>query len=446
MHRAPGPELRAAAVRRDRLGARVTVLGNALALAATAGTGVITGVLAHSAQAADLQKAQAKAQAEAAARAAAGPQVRLVPKPVKVVTVKVRDEHGAQGRLVGSAHDDRAPEHEHADDRDPDHDDPHHDAGAHVEQQPAGHDQLGLVIAAPTAGPAQVRLRALGTEVHVLVTEPALLAEAEARTRGWLDDVDRACSRFRDDSELLALRGSTGVGPVLGGALRAALEVAELTDGLVVPTLGGALRAAGYDRTFDALPADGPAAVALPLPPEAWRDVRLDGDVATVPAGVQLDLGATAKAWAADVLADLLAGLGTGVLVNLGGDVAVAGPPPAGGWDVGVTDRPGAPLVQVVTLEQGGLATSSTTARRWRRGGVVLHHVLDPVTGRPAPETWRCVTVAAPSCLEANAATTAAVVLGPDAPQWLTAVGHPALLVAADGSTTRLNGWPEDAP
>ena len=94
MHRSLRHPLAVAQARRDRLGTRVTVLGNALALAATAGTGVLTGVLAHQAQAADLQKAQEKARAQAAARAAAGPVVKLVPKPVKVVTVKVRSTSG----------------------------------------------------------------------------------------------------------------------------------------------------------------------------------------------------------------------------------------------------------------------------------------------------------------------------------------------------------------
>lgn len=292
---------------------------------------------------------------------------------------------------------------------------------------------------------ADVRFRAIGTDVHVLVTEPGLLADAELVTRAELAALDLACSRFRPDSELVRLRGRARVSPLLAGALRAALDVAEETDGLVVPTLGRALRAAGYDRTFAELPQDGPAAVALPLRPDAWRDVRLDGDVVTLPAGAELDLGATAKAWAADRIAARVAALGTGALVNLGGDLAVAGPRPEGGWAVEVSDRPAdGTTVQAVAVHEGGLATSSTTARRWLRGGVALHHVLDPATGRPAPETWASVTVAAPTCLAANAASTAAVVLGPDAPAWLEAGGLPAVLLASTGEVVRVNGWPEE--
>ncbi len=294
---------------------------------------------------------------------------------------------------------------------------------------------------------AQVRFRAIGTDVHVLVTEPALVDEAEAVVRAELDALDRACSRFRDDSELVHLQGRTRVSPVLAGALRTALEVARDTDGLVVPTLGGALRAAGYDRTFRQLPQDGPAAVALPVPPRAWQDLRVDGDVVTVPRGVELDLGATAKAWAADRIAVRVAALGTGALVNLGGDLAVVGPAPDGGWSVEVSDgAPDPTVLQVVAVHEGGVATSSTTARRWLRGGVALHHVLDPSTGRPAPETWASVTVAAATCVEANAASTAAVVLGPEAPAWLEERGLPAVLLGRDGQVVRLGGWPEKNP
>lgn len=288
-----------------------------------------------------------------------------------------------------------------------------------------------------------VRLRAIGTYVHVLVTEPEVLAAAEALVVAELDALDRACSRFRPDSELAQLAGGpTRVSPLLAGALSAALQVAHDTDGLVQPTLGRALRAAGYDATFAALPADGPAAIGLPMHPDLWRAVVVDGCDVTLPPGTELDLGATAKAWAADRIAARVEALGTGALVNLGGDLAVAGPAPEGGWPVAVQDRPDGAVAQTVALASGGLATSSTTARTWRRGGHVLHHILDPLTGAPAPPVWDCVSVAAPTCLEANAASTAAVVLGADAVPWLVERGLPACLVARSGDVVRLGGWP----
>lgn len=282
-----------------------------------------------------------------------------------------------------------------------------------------------------------------GTRVHLLVTDPASLAAAEELSRAFLDAVDRACSRFRPDAELARVVPGrpTPVSPLLAAAVEAALTVAELTEGLVDPTLGRHLTALGYDRTFAALPATGPTAVALPVT-VTWREVLLEGTRLTVPPGVQLDLGASAKAWAADHLAAHVAALGTGVLVNLGGDLALAGPAPEGGWSIEIADRPGAEGVTTVLLDSGGLATSSTTARTWDRGGSRLHHVLDPATGRPAPTVWASVSVVAGSCLEANACSTAAIVLGEQAPDWLAARGVPALLLSSAGEQVRVGGWP----
>jgi thiamine biosynthesis lipoprotein len=285
----------------------------------------------------------------------------------------------------------------------------------------------------------------IGTYVHVLVTEPALLADAESLVLDGLAQLDAAASRFRPDSEIARLTGATGpvaVSPLLAALVQAALDVAAASDGLVDPTLGRHLRASGYDRTFAEVPQDGPAAVALPATPGRWREVVLDDGWLTVPAGVELDLGASAKAWAADWLAEQVAALGTGALVNLGGDLAAAGPVPDGGWPVEVSDRPDGCPVQVVAVEQGGLATSSTTARAWRRGGRPVHHVLDPRTGQSAPSDWACVSVAAGSCLEANTSSTAAVVLGAAAPAWLAERGVAALLVGRGGAEVRVGGWP----
>jgi thiamine biosynthesis lipoprotein len=161
----------------------------------------------------------------------------------------------------------------------------------------------------------------------------------------------------------------------------------------------------------------------------------------TVPTGVQLDLGASAKALAADRAATAAAAAvpGTGVLVNLGGDIAVAGPCPVGGWTVGVGDDHRGAADQTITIESGGLATSSTTVRRW---GANRHHIIDPRTGIPAGSCWRTVSVAAASCVDANTAATAAVVLGPIAERWLSERELPARLVRSDGAIVIVGGWP----
>ena len=232
------------------------------------------------------------------------------------------------------------------------------------------------------------------------------------------------------------------------------LRAARLTDGDVDPTVGAAMNAVGYDRDFSLVQLEGPAVKLTVRTIPGWRQVEFDeaARLIRVPPGVRLDLGATAKAWAADrSTARIAAGLGCGVLVSLGGDIAVSGPPPADGWRVRVQDISGRPEdppagpSAVVTIAGGGLATSSTAARRWRRGGDVLHHILDPRTGLPAAPVWRTVSVAAASCTDANIASTAAVIRGHAAPDWLTRLGLPARLVDEDGRVHTIGGWPAEA-
>jgi thiamine biosynthesis lipoprotein len=294
--------------------------------------------------------------------------------------------------------------------------------------------------------------RALGTLVRLVVTEPRCLPEARRLLEADLAAVDLACSRFRADSEICALRASAGqqVSPLLAEAIAVALRAAELTDGDVDPTVGVAMSAVGYDRDFEQIKGAGGPPVTVRMIP-GWRQVRLDGQMLTMPEGVQLDLGATAKAWAADRSAARIAQqAGCGVLVSLGGDIAVAGPAPEGGWRIRVQDvtsepddPPDGPYA-LVAIRDGGLATSSTTARRWQRGGDVLHHILDPRTGRPAEPVWRTVSVAAATCADANAASTAAVIRGRAALGWLARLGLPSRLVDATGAVFTVAGWPED--
>ncbi|HEY2950885.1 MAG TPA: FAD:protein FMN transferase [Micromonosporaceae bacterium] len=286
-----------------------------------------------------------------------------------------------------------------------------------------------------------------GTVARLVVTEPAALPEATAIVRSEVANIDEACSRFRPDSELARVASAAGrpmrVSGLLAALIGAALRAARDTGGGVTPTVGAALATLGYDRDFALLPARRPAAGLAIYPAPDWRRVRLDGDLLTVPAGVELDLGATAKATAADRCAATVADrCGVGVLVSLGGDIATAGPAPEGGWRVLVRDRPGDPECLVTLPAGGALATSSTVSRGWRNADEALHHIIDPQTGRSARPFWRTVSVAAFDCVRANTLSTAAVVRGQRAVSWLRDLGAPARLVAADGSVNRLNGWP----
>lgn len=288
------------------------------------------------------------------------------------------------------------------------------------------------------------------TFVHVVVTDPEALHVARREVDAEIDAVDLAASRFRPDSEISALSRSAGVptpvSPLLADLIGAALDAAHRTGGAVDPTVGGALIAIGYDA---GLPdgVDGPGTLAVSAALRArWTMVGFDGDRVTVPAGVTLDLGSTAKAITADrCAAKVFEATGSGVLVNLGGDLATAGPAPEGGWHVLVHDTDDDPRSAVMIGTGCGLATSSTVRRRWRHRGDPVHHIIDPRTGSPAEPLWRTASVLAPSCFEANTLTTAAMVWGADATARLRGIGLPARLVDRQRREHVLGGWPVSA-
>lgn len=355
------------------------------------------------------------------------------------------------------------------------------------------------------AEPMRASWQALGTSVELVVRDGRALPQARAIVEAQLHEIDLACSRFRADSELTRVNAQAGrrvsVRPLLIDAVEVALRAAELTDGDVDPTLGRALEIAGYDRDWQLLacpPAGARLAPALEsprtgaLPPATssssmpssesspaienvrawkprpseqaasklrvlarlcagWERVEIDRERATlrIPTGMKLDLGATAKAWAADRASKAVyEATGCGVLVSLGGDISTAGPSPTGGWRIHVTDDhrsgPQAPG-QTVSIAGGGLATSSTSVRRWRRhDGRTMHHIIDPSTAEPVVSAWRTVSVAAADCADANIAATAAILRGERAPAWLADLQMPARLVGCDGEVVTVGSWPTD--
>ncbi len=296
------------------------------------------------------------------------------------------------------------------------------------------------------------RTRALGTVAELFVTEGSMLVEASTLLEEELERIDQVASRFRPDSELSRLNARSGVEvPVSPGLLEAvgvALAMADATGGLVDPTVGAAMSRLGYDRDFSLVRAgrDGTLPDAARVP--GWRSVLLDRGRGTItlPTGTALDLGATAKALAADLAARAIdTRLGCGVQVSLGGDVATAGQPPPEGFLVGIADTcTSAGTAQTVAIASGGLASSGIGVRSWRLGAHQVSHIVDPATGLPATPCWRTVSVTAATCVQANAASTAAVVLGPRAVEWLEDLRLPARLVALDGSVTHTEGWPAE--
>ena len=292
-----------------------------------------------------------------------------------------------------------------------------------------------------------------GTTARIVVTDPRLADAAQALVVERLAAVDLACSRFRDDSELAAVQqllatdpdAAVTVSPLLAELITVALQAARRTDGDVDPTLADDLSALGYDRDYALIELCSPARMTIRLSHRIrhrWADVQLAGRRLSMASGVHLDLGASAKAFAGDQAAEaVFERFGCGVLVSLGGDIAAAGPAPAAGWQVLVHDGADQPAARI-QLDSGALATSSTLSRRWRNGTRAVHHILDPASGLPAEPIWRTVSVAAPTCAEANALSTASIVRGWRAVKWLQDGGYPARLVGANGDVVRLGGWP----
>lgn len=319
-----------------------------------------------------------------------------------------------------------------------------------------------------TVVPLTTRWDAIGTTVEIL---SARLGRTDhdkvvALARPEIAAMDEAISRFRSDSELnrLNLGRWNLVTPRFLQAVQTAVRVARLTDGLVVPTLGRRLIELGYDVDISVVRVRGgwmtAAQEPTPATPTDWRDIEVDAyrSWVRVPIDLQLDFGATGKALLADRIArrvetELLDTTGSSVLINLGGDCAVATRLPSGHpdlWRWGISiddaDRPD-PVVAAdrpadLWLARGGLATSSTRVRRWTRRGAEVHHIIDPRTLQPAADDWRCVTVVGPSCVDANAASTAAVVLGPHAPAWLADRRVKARLVGRDHEISCTPRWP----
>jgi thiamine biosynthesis lipoprotein len=267
----------------------------------------------------------------------------------------------------------------------------------------------------------------------------------------WLDALDEACNRFRDDSELSRLNEShgarTAMSPTLELALVAALRAADVTDELVDPTVLPALLALGYDRDFDELAQGDPILEHVALPAMGTSAIHLDLEEHTVMLDppCRLDLGASAKALAADLIADDVADSG-GVVVEIGGDVAVRGEGPEGAWAIAIADT----LMldgrePRVAFRHGGIATSSTNSRTWRVGERTVNHIIDPRTGHCARGLYTTASVSAGDCVLANAFATAALLWNEDATYHIAQAGWSARLVRRDGSLEYVGGWPEDA-
>jgi thiamine biosynthesis lipoprotein len=265
----------------------------------------------------------------------------------------------------------------------------------------------------------------MGCEVVVAGASP----DAVSRIEALFERRDSVFSRFRPDSELNSVNRAHGravrVSPLFASALRATLDAASATGGLVDPTLGSAVEAAGYIRDFAQLEPD--PRPAGPAAPGSWRSLRLAGRLLFLPRGVKLDLNGVVKALAVDDAIQLLDGDG---FVSAGGDLAARGE-----LDVAL---PGGGAVRLVS---GALATSGSSARTWLRGGRIQHHLIDPRTGSPAESPWEQITVCGATCLTADVAAKAGFLLGEGGPDWLDERNFPGRFLTHGGDEVVNGAW-----
>jgi thiamine biosynthesis lipoprotein len=258
----------------------------------------------------------------------------------------------------------------------------------------------------------------MNSDVTLVCGQPDAGRRLDRATR-WLAAYEDSFSRFRPLSELSRLNAAAGrpfhASVRLYQLVRLALDFAQRSGGLFDATVLRDLDAAGYDRSFELVGrGTKPPSRRQPTARRAsWRDLQLDNEARTItlPAGSGIDLGGLGKGWAIDRLAGIL---GLPCLVNGGGDVYVAGQPPdAAAWRVGVADpfHPDSDLL-VLQLQDRGVATSSSLRRQWRDGDMVLHHLIDPRTGRPSQSDAVQVTVVAESALLADYHAKVVLLLG----------------------------------
>jgi thiamine biosynthesis lipoprotein len=292
---------------------------------------------------------------------------------------------------------------------------------------------------------------ALGSQVNLMVADGSRLTDAGTLSRRLLDRIDRSCSRHRADADLVRANQAAGrwvrVDPLLAAVVQSAVRVAKGTSGLVDPAMEGHLPA--LRRPAQATPATpGAPMVGTPLS-GAWEEIEVDPEGGLkVPAGAQLDLGGMDRAVAADSIAKRVsAEAGTSLVVCIGGDIAVGNlPGEQHRWRLSVNEQPDderCPAVNVV-LAEGALSTASTRAWRFQPSQTRAHLHRDPRTGMPVTPIWRTASVCAATCVDASAASAAAIVLGEQAPAWLWQRSLAARLVTPSGRVLRIAGWPED--
>jgi FAD:protein FMN transferase len=311
-------------------------------------------------------------------------------------------------------------------------------------QRPTRREFLSLgigalfVAAVPLAAgrrPALVRrtVPVMGTvaDLAVVHRDPRYVHAALDAAAAELRRVERLMTRFSADSDvgranLGAARTRVPVSAETAAVVAAALRWADATDGGFDPALAMATDLWDVKHRSTPPPADRVRRLAgRRLHRQVTVDASAGGALLSfAEPDVQLDLGGIAKGYGVDRAAAVLREWGVrDGFVNVGGDIHALGTAEDGEpWRVGVRSPGGTDaLVRTVALSDRAIATSGDYEQYFDHAGRRYHHILDPVTGEPRRADGHGVTVAADTCMAADAATTACFGRGGDAARRLLA-------------------------
>lgn len=283
-----------------------------------------------------------------------------------------------------------------------------------------------------------------------ITTETAEQSDyARERLWHWISEIDQACNRFKDGTEIQRINAAGGkrvhVSPTFELALDAALRSSQMTEGLCDPTVLDSLLKLGYNRDYSTIKGTN-FTVSAPLHPSPGINaINYSRDDASVTLhNCTIDLGASAKALTADLIANDVMEFG-GVAVEIGGDVALRGLSPRSPWTIGISDSLDVYGSEPrIAMGNGGVATSSLGTRTWNVNNKTVNHIIDPRTGNFASGPYATASVSAIDCVTANAFATAALLWGEDAGFHIAQAGWSARLVRSNGEVEYFGGWPMD--
>ena len=266
--------------------------------------------------------------------------------------------------------------------------------------------------------PAELTTFAMDTMMRfTLYGEEAQTGAVLAQIPTQLGALEAELSATREDSDIFRIDRAEGqpveVRASVSELLSDALELCRITGGALDITAYPAVKAWGFTTGEHRVPDEEElAALAAKID---YAAVGSDGPTVTLPAGMELDVGAVTKGYAGDLLAEAVRTNDiSSALLDLGQSTIVAiGTKPGGKpWRIGIRDPAGESYLAVVELTDMSLGTSGGYQRYFEEDGVVYWHILDPDTAAPARSGLASVTVVAPSALRCDGLSTALFVMG----------------------------------